>query len=113
MSEILKKQWRNSMNLGELIVKARNIGDRFASWFLIDTNVDSIELLGDDMEGYRIKVKLKQEPINEEELDKLAEEYIQGFDYAIEISPNLLSLKKDRALAKSVFKAVYRKAMER
>lgn len=45
------------------------------------------------------------------ELDKIAEKYIQGFDYAIEISPNLLSLKKDRALAKSMFKVGYKKAL--
>lgn len=51
-----------------------------------------------------------EETINEEELDRLAEEYIQGFDYAIEISPNLLSLKKDRALAKSMFKVGYKAA---
>lgn len=49
--------------------------------------------------------------IRETELDKLAEEYIQGFDYAIELSPNQLSLKKDRALAKSAFKAGCRKIM--
>lgn len=51
-----------------------------------------------------------EEEIDEEELDRLAEEYIQGFDYAIEISPNLLSLKKDRALAKSMFKVGYKAA---
>lgn len=53
-----------------------------------------------------------QEEISDEELEELAEEFIQGFDHAIEISPNQLSLKKDRALAKSVFKAGCHKALE-
>lgn len=49
------------MTLGELIVKSRNIGDQFTSWFLIDTNVESIELLGNSEEGYRVEVKIKTE----------------------------------------------------
>ena len=65
------------MTLGELIVNSRNIGDQFASWFLIDTNVESIELLGNSEEGYRVEVKVKKDElaIHKRLLDRYREVY--------------------------------------
>lgn len=72
-------------------------------WEWLDTYVKPLWESNKEIERKKILTDI--------ELDKIAEEYIQGFDYAIEISPNLLSLKKDRSLAKSMFKVGYKKAL--
>lgn len=47
------------MNLGEVIVDMEKIGNQFASWYLIDTNIESIKLVGNDKDGYKLEVKVK------------------------------------------------------
>lgn len=48
------------MNLGEAIVDMEKIGNQFASWYLIDTNIESIKLVGNNKDGYNVEVKVKE-----------------------------------------------------
>lgn len=56
------------MDLAQLIYELRNRGNQLNSWYGVETNVESVsELLGENG-NYRIELKIKQEPIDEDHL---------------------------------------------
>lgn len=56
------------MDLAQLITELRNRGNQLYTWYGVDTNVESVsELLGENGK-FRVELKLKQEPIDEDEL---------------------------------------------
>lgn len=69
------------MDLGELICKLQKIGGLFSSWFGIDSNVESLELIGNSEDGYRVEAKLKKQEVDYEELSALTPSRHQIQDY--------------------------------
>lgn len=63
------------MNLTELIHKLKKEGDKLYSWYLVETNVESVSDLEKTGEGFFLNFKLKDKHVDENELEKLAEEY--------------------------------------
>ena len=47
------------MNLAEIILSLRNIGNLSISWDAVATNVKSIKLTGSAIEGYKVEFTLK------------------------------------------------------
>ena len=49
------------MDLGELIYQLRAIGNNFAAWNGIETNIESAELKYDENNGYSVELKVKKD----------------------------------------------------